>query len=427
MREVMVKKRKKGILNIGFIGVLFFFLISFIYPTVCYATSASMTFKVDKKSITKGDKFSVSLYVESDNLVGDFEAYVSYDPEVLEFNPEASFIAGGDGLIKITDNNVIEGTYNRKYVINFTALEAGKSEFKIHDKPAIFDYESGEAMSISNSPITIEVLATKTASNNTNLSSLKISPSVLEQEFNKDLLEYTATVNWDITKLIISAIPEDEKAVVLVEGDTNLNVGNNIITIVVKAESNETKKYKITVYRKANDDIIIDDTENDSGEDDSDLTNIEVNSFSLYKENDDIYIQFGYRYKLIGKVDEATIPKGYDIPDGYIETTLNIDNIDVVAYAHRDNLESEYLLLYCMNDKGDVGLYQYDRIENTLQRFNKEQINNDLNIDDSKDNDAKENNLSDRVVLLLLIVIILGILLIVASVIFAKIYLKTKK
>jgi hypothetical protein len=421
MKEVMVKRRKNGIFYISFIGIFLFFLIGFIYPTVCYATSASMTFKVDKKDITKGDKFSVSLYVESDTLVGDFEAYVSYDPEVLEFNPEASFIAGGDGLIKITDNNVVEGNYNRKYVINFTALEAGKSEFKIYDKPAIFDYESGEAMSVSNSPITIDVLATKTASNNTNLSSLKISPSVLEQEFNKDLLEYTATVDWEVTKLIISAIPEDEKAVVLIEGDTNLDVGNNIITIVVNAESKETKKYKITVNRKANEDAVVDDTENEPGKDGNELSNIEINSFSLYKENDDIYIQFGYRYQVLDKEDVVNIPLGY------IETTLNIDNINVVAYAPKDNSDSEYLLLYCMNDKGDVGFYQYDRIENTLQRFNKEQINNELNVEDSKKNESNEKKLSDRVMLLLFIVIILGILLIVASVIFAKIYLKTKK
>lgn len=421
MKEMMLKERKKGILYIGFIGFLFYLLISFIYPTVCYATSASMTFKVDKESITKGDKFSVSLYVESDTLVGDFEAYVSYDPEVLEFNPEASFIAGGDGLIKITDNNVLEGNYNRKYVINFTALEVGTSEFKIYDKPAIFDYESGVAMSVSNSPITIEVLATKTASNNANLSSLKVSPSVLDQDFHKDNLEYTATVEWDVTKLIINAIPEDEKAIVMVEGDTNLAVGNNIITIVVKAESKDTKKYKITVNRKAKDEDIIDDTNNEFEEGSKDSSYIKVNSFSLYKENENTYIQYGYRYQVIDKEE------GVRIPEGYIETTMNHGDVSVVAYAPKDNLESEYVLLYCMNEKGDVGFYQYDRIENTLQRFNEEQINNDLNVEDSKDKDLNENNYSDKVMLLLFIVIILGLLLIVASVIFAKVYLKNKK
>lgn len=422
----MKKKRKKDVYYKGFLGILFFMLISFIYPTVCYATSASMTFHVDKKSITKGDKFNVSLNVESDSLIGDFEAYVSYDPEVLEFNPGASFIAGGDGLIKISDNNVIEGNYNRKYVISFTALEVGTSEFKIYDKPVIFDYESDLTMSVSNSPITIEVLATKTASNNANLASLKTSPSVLMQEFDKDLLEYTATVEWDVTKLIINAITEDEKAVVLIEGDTNLAVGNNIITIVVKAESKETKKYKITVNRKDNQEEVIDDTDNEPEDDSNNLSNIEANTFSLYKQNEETYIQFGYRYQVLEKTDGVN-PEEINIPDGYIETSLKHGDVTIVAFAPEDNLDSDYLLVYCMNDKGDKGFYQYDRIENTLQRYNEEQRYNESNTDDLDDNNTKEDELTDRVMLLLTIVIILGGLLIAASVIFAKVYLNTKK
>ncbi len=421
MEEMIMKKRKTGILYIGILGSLFFLLVSFIYPTVCYATSASMTFDVDKKGITKGDKFNVSLYIESDSLIGDFEAYVSYDPEVLEFNPEASFIAGGDGLIKITDNNVMEGNYNRKYVISFTALEVGTSEFKIYDKPVIFDYESGLAMSVANSPITIEVLATKIASNNANLSSLKTSPPVLQQEFDKDLLEYTATVDFDVTKLIINAVTEDEKAVVLIEGDTNLTVGNNIITIVVKAESKETKKYKLLIYRKADNEVILDGDEgnNEPEIDNNDSSYIEINSFSLYKEDEETYIQYGYRYQVIEKEE------GVSIPFGYIETTLTQEDVTIVAFTPKDNLGSDYLLLYCMNDKGDKGFYQYDRIENTLQRYNGKQNYNELeNLDDSN---TKENELSDRVMLLLIIVIILGVLLIAVSVVFAKVYLNAKK
>lgn len=418
MKEKTKIKRKLSIFHIGFMGIFVALLFSSLYPTISYATSASMTFKTDKKSITKGEKFNVGLYVESDSYVGDFEAYISYDPEVLEFNPEASFIAGGDGLIKITDNNVMEGDNNRKYVINFTALEVGSSDIKIYDKPVIFDFETGQTMSISNSPLTIEIVATKTASNNANLSSLKISPSILEQEFNKDVLEYTATVDSDITKLVINAITEDEKAIVLIEGDTNLMVGNNIITIVVKAESKETKKYKITVNRKEGTTEVIGDNEI---EEENKETYIELNTSTFYKENENTYLQYGYRYQVID------LEEGLSIPDGYIKTSIKRDGISIVVYTPENNLDTDYLLLYCRNENGDTGFYQYDRVENTLQRYNQEKNIINSNTQEAVDSDEKDANLSDRVIILLFIVLALGGVLIGASVIFAKKYLNTKK
>lgn len=66
--------------------------------------------------------------------------------------------------------------------------------------------------------------------------------------FNKNTLEYSTTVYYDVTKINVVATPEDSKATVTINSP-NLLVGNNLITIVVKAENGATRTYKITVIR----------------------------------------------------------------------------------------------------------------------------------------------------------------------------------
>ncbi|MBQ7104901.1 MAG: cadherin-like beta sandwich domain-containing protein [Bacilli bacterium] len=66
--------------------------------------------------------------------------------------------------------------------------------------------------------------------------------------FNKNTLEYSTTVYYDVTKINVVATTEDSKATVTINSP-NLLVGNNLITIVVKAENGATRTYKITVIR----------------------------------------------------------------------------------------------------------------------------------------------------------------------------------
>lgn len=85
-------------------------------------------------------------------------------------------------------------------------------------------------------------------SNNTNLQSLSIEGVELTPAFSANVTEYTAKLtNYKEQSLRINAEAEDSKATVKVEGNEEIKIGENIISITVTAEDGTTKVYKITV------------------------------------------------------------------------------------------------------------------------------------------------------------------------------------
>lgn len=74
---------------------------------------------------------------------------------------------------------------------------------------------------------------------------LEISP-----EFDKDIFKYECKIYNEVTKIDLEALPEVEGSIVEINGNENLQVGSNIITITIKSEdgSDETI-YKVDVYR----------------------------------------------------------------------------------------------------------------------------------------------------------------------------------
>lgn len=86
-------------------------------------------------------------------------------------------------------------------------------------------------------------------SKNSALKELTLLQGTLSPEFNKDVKEYTVQVGTDVTELQLDAIPEDEKAKVTVEGNTDLKDGENKVTITVTAEDGSKTTYTLTVNK----------------------------------------------------------------------------------------------------------------------------------------------------------------------------------
>lgn len=84
------------------------------------------------------------------------------------------------------------------------------------------------------------------------LSSLTLSEGKLSPDFKYNVVNYTATVDYSVTSVVVSAKVSNEKATIeSVTGGNNLKVGDNRIQIVVKAENGVTATYTITVTRRA--------------------------------------------------------------------------------------------------------------------------------------------------------------------------------
>ncbi|MGG1552449.1 S-layer homology domain-containing protein [Paenibacillus ferrarius] len=105
----------------------------------------------------------------------------------------------------------------------------------------------------------IDVYHGPTASDNADLSSLALSSGTLSPAFAADIGSYSSSVPYAISSVTVKPSADDSHATITVNGKPaasgqtgsaiNLNVGNNVISIVVTAENGETKTYTVTVTR----------------------------------------------------------------------------------------------------------------------------------------------------------------------------------
>ncbi|WP_240480001.1 cadherin-like beta sandwich domain-containing protein [Paenibacillus fonticola] len=95
-------------------------------------------------------------------------------------------------------------------------------------------------------------------SNNAYLDSLTLSAGTLSPAFDKDVLDYTASVSHPVSELDVTASVADAEATVQINGTKvssgvartiPLSVGSNAITIEVTAQDGTKKMYRITVTR----------------------------------------------------------------------------------------------------------------------------------------------------------------------------------
>lgn len=92
-------------------------------------------------------------------------------------------------------------------------------------------------------------------SSNANLASLTIEGVEFDKTFSSDVTNYSATVENSVNSLKVSAIPQDtQKATTVVSGNEDLQVGENTITITVKAENGTKKVYTIIIHKLKNPD-----------------------------------------------------------------------------------------------------------------------------------------------------------------------------
>lgn len=256
--------------------------------------------------------------------------------------------------------------------------------------------------------------AQTTQSSDNTLKSIVLSKGSLSPAFSPKTKNYTATVDNSVTSLSISATPTNQTAkVTSVSGNDNLQVGENTITITVKAENGVTATYTIVVTRR-------DATDPKNSEAQEEKKSYEINgsnwgisteiteeevlqdftlssilidnleypclsfnngSLDLIKMVSEDGLNTGFFVydkeqgaiypfaKISGEEHYVIIlmPDAADVPSDYAEVTLAIEGkADVTAYQKADD---ELYLVYCINDRGEKGWYQYDPVEETYIRY----------------------------------------------------------
>lgn len=263
--------------------------------------------------------------------------------------------------------------------------------------------EDGSTVNLSGSK-TVTVIAPVPKSTNNYLNSLSVEGATLSPEFNKDTLEYSATVEAGTEKINIIAEKADSKSAITGIGERDVVEGENVFEVTVTSESGSPRTYILKVEVKEFDPIIVkvsgkeytvvrkldqlpkkdgwvETTVNIDENDVPALSNSSLGitvvgikdengtvSLAIYNDGKfEPYYQFNFEELSLQflKMNKSLLPKGYK----KFEVAIFGEVVD--AYKLKKN--SNYALIYAANVKtGEKGLYQVDLKNGTAQIYNKE-------------------------------------------------------
>ena len=363
--------------------------------------------------------FILNVKAGSLSISGSTSVYAGSSVAVtIKFNNIA-----GPFQITSSDSSVLSGGANDFYdnttaTVYFKAIKAGSATITVAPTGKVGDYDTddgaytGGARSITinvvnrssnkNSGGSVDI--NRTYSKDNNLKLLDVEGYDITPEFNKDTVEYKLDLDSGVTKINVTATPNNENATVKGAGEVNLSEGINTINIVVKAENGNEKTYKLVVNVEDKNPIKV---------------KIDKKEYTVVKRKESLGTKDGYVEKEI-KINKIKVPalyneatkvtlvglkdnKGniglyaydsktgkysiynefkFDVMDLYVyeapkakykETKIKIGDTKVVAYKI-DGVDDYYLLYGTNMTTGYIGYYLYDSKENSVQRYNEEML-----------------------------------------------------
>lgn len=229
------------------------FLVAFmLLPKSVFAAQV----KVEKSIDTIKPGQDVTVYIKASDIGADslkeYNLSLSFDASKLDFKS-----ADGHGLSNVNSSNPISiskadaTTPISSDTTIATIIFSAKSGSKAGD--ANLTLTSSSCKTINNKDCTVQSSMVKIAalSSDASLSSLKIPNATISPKFDKNVTEYTSTIQ-DITEITVNAIASDSNAKIMISDNyKNLQKGDNDIKITVTAEDGKTSKtYVIKVTLK---------------------------------------------------------------------------------------------------------------------------------------------------------------------------------
>ena len=267
----------------------------------------------------------ISVDIGSD--IPSFVNNVSLDGSFINVSAVDQYFqdAGADGESVSTEDRAFSfDSPTILFTISFRIKEgaSGQIPFWI-DSQGEFINADGETVSsvVDNS---ISVTISDRVSDDANLVLLKVNTTELEPAFSPDVTDYQATVERQVTDATVTATPSNLWASVVINGNNNLQIGNNIITIIVTAQDGvTTKEYHIALKRRE----------------------------SVIPDNALLADSQGMTYTFVD------VPASFTPPEGFTQKMKTINEFSVPAYV-RDGVNS--VLLYLYDGENPPGLYLYN-------------------------------------------------------------------
>ena len=218
-------------------------LSSFIASYSCVnAATGSFRVSAASTSLTKGKTTSITITAK--NCGGQF-SISSSNSSVVSVSSSSEWVESGSKKVTITAKG--EGSAT----ITVKAQDVADTSENVVSGSKSVTIKVGSSSNNNSS----DDNKSSNKSSNANLITLGITPKDYDfSGFSKDKTSYSVTVPNDVDSLEVKYEKADSKAKVKVTGNDNLEVGTNIINVVVTAQDGTTKTYKIKVTKLATED-----------------------------------------------------------------------------------------------------------------------------------------------------------------------------
>ena len=235
--------------NIIIIFVLVFSLL--LGGEKAFASSASVVLKGANKTIV-GEKFDVTLEIDSEESLSGVETYLSYDDSLAEFLSADEGIAGGKGLLRVNIKNVEDVDGKLKYKMTFLAKLSGNFTMTFSDDVHLYAVNPDNEISVATNDLEMRIKNPRKASSDSSLTGIKVAGGVLTPKFSPSVLDYKVNVGGGVDDITVGVTTADKGADYSLVKDygSKLRTGENNIYIIVKAEDGSKTNYNIVVIKE---------------------------------------------------------------------------------------------------------------------------------------------------------------------------------
>ena len=299
---------------------------------------------ISSASANVGDEVTITITASSDVKIELCDLRINYDSSILQY--VRGFDAGGGGTGRLISPNATS------FDVVFKTINPGTATISVDKSTSYTSSADEDYMSLTTSSGSVNVKAPASYSSDNTLKSLQISPGTLSPAFSPDRTTYNATVDADVTELVVSAAANDSAAKISISG-RRMDPGSNTTTITVTAEDGSVKKYIIYTTR-------LEDGQEATTEAES-KTEAVTEDVSQTVNNDGTVTIDGRKYSVVKDYSGITIPDGYQ----EIDYDYNGQKINAVK-----GIKTGLILMYLESEDGKGGFYIYDETAKTFSPYN---------------------------------------------------------
>lgn len=319
-----------------------------------YAATGSLTASASASTVTVGDNVTVTLtYSGGGAKIASIDPQITYNAKAFQYVSCVGAIAnGGAGVVRMSYYaTTATPPTSVSITLTFKAIAAGAANFSVTTSEF---YNDEDYSSLGNPSKTIAVSAINpTLSANANLANITPNSGTLTPKFDANVTNYTISVPYGTTSLVLTAKAQENGAKITVTGKNTLAVGSNTQVITVTAPNGTTKQYTVVINRSPNQTTTTTTTTTrpPSGSTTPPTSTSTTTTTTTTTVPDEDALEVAVDGVLMTITDTQT---DAPLPEGFSWTHITINNISVAAAV---NETTDMTLLYLKNALDDTSAF----------------------------------------------------------------------